>query len=87
MLYYYDSMKKYITSKPDVMGGAPCIAGTRIPIDVILYRLKEGNTLKDLHKMYPWVELEKFEGVLEELANKVNKFSYDKTVSQTQASA
>lgn len=42
-------MKKYTTSKSDVMGGAPCIAGTRIPVNVILYRLKEGNTLKDLH--------------------------------------
>ncbi|OGE27508.1 hypothetical protein A2867_01385 [Candidatus Daviesbacteria bacterium RIFCSPHIGHO2_01_FULL_40_11] len=80
-------MRKYITSKSDIMGGVPCIVGTRIPIDVILYRLKEGNTLKDLHKMYPWVGLEKFEGVLEELARKVNKFSYDKTVSQTQTTA
>lgn len=60
-------MKKYISSKPDIMGGAPCIVGTRIPIEVILYRLKEGCTLKDLHKMYPWVEVKKFEGVLEEL--------------------
>lgn len=80
-------MKKYITSRSDIMGGAPCIVGTRIPVEVILYRLKEGVTLKKLHKMYPWVELEKFEGVLEELAHKVNQFSYDKTVSQTQASA
>lgn len=82
-----ESMKKYITSKPDTMGGAPCIVGTRIPVDVILYRLKEGNTLKDLHKMYPWVEMEKFEGVLEELARKVNKINYDKTVPQTQTAA
>ena len=80
-------MKKYITSKSDIMGGAPCVVGTRIPIEVILYRLKEGYTLKDLHKMYPWVEMEKLEGVLEELAHKVNKFSYDKTLSQTQATA
>ena len=69
------------------MGGAPCISGTRIPIEVILYRLKEGKTLNDLHKMYPWVELKKFEGVLEELAKQVNKLSYDKTISQAQAAA
>ena len=80
-------MKKYITSKPDVMGGMPCIIGTRIPVEVILYRLKEGNTLKDLHKMYPWVEIEKFEGVLQELASKVNKLNDDQTGLQTQASA
>lgn len=80
-------MKKYITSKPDILGGIPCIVGTRIPIDVILYRLKEGYTLKDLHKMYPWVELKRFEGVLEELASSINKLKDDKTVLQTQASA
>ncbi len=80
-------MKKYITSKSDVMGGTPCITGTRIPVEVILYRLKEGYTLKDLHKMYPWVELKKFEGVLEELASSVHKLKDDKTVLQTQASA
>lgn len=80
-------MKKYIVSKPDIMGGAPCIAGTRIPVEVILYRLKEGSSLKDLHKMYPWVELKKFEGVLGELAGKVSKLQDDQEVLQTQAAA
>ena len=80
-------MKKYITSKPDVMGGDPCIIGTRIPVDVILYRLKEGYTLKDLHKMYPWVSLKKFEGVIEELASKVNQLRDDQKVFQTQIAA
>lgn len=80
-------MKKYITSKPDVMGGAPCIVGTRIPIEVILYRLKEGITVKELYKMYPWVDKGKFEGALEELANKVHKLSDDQKIPQTQAFA
>ena len=80
-------MKKYITSKKDIMGGAPCIVGTRIPIEVILYRLKEGYTLKDLHKMYPWVEPKKFEGALEELANKLGRYRNDQTFSQTQTFA
>lgn len=48
-------MKKYITSKSDVMGGAPCIVGTRIPIAVIVARLKEGYTLSQIHEGYPWV--------------------------------
>lgn len=69
------------------MGGAPCIVGTRIPIEVILYRIRDGYSLKDLHKMYPWVELEKFEGVLNELAGKIYKFEDDKTVLQTQVVA
>lgn len=77
-------MKKYITSKSDIMGGAPCIAGTRIPIEIILYRLRDGYTIKDLHKMYPWVKLDTFEGVLEELADKVNNLKNDQTILQTQ---
>ncbi|MBI2085850.1 DUF433 domain-containing protein [Candidatus Daviesbacteria bacterium] len=39
-------MKKYITSKHDTMGGAPCITGTRIPIAVIVQRLKEVGLLR-----------------------------------------
>ena len=80
-------MKKYITSKSDTMGGEPCIVGTRIPVEVILYRLKEGYTLKDLHKMYPWVEVKTFEGVLKELASKVHQLKDDQTVSQAQTIA
>lgn len=80
-------MRKYITSKLGVMGGDPCIIGTRIPVDVILYRLKEGYTLKDLHKMYPWVSLKKFERVIEELASKVNQLRDDQKVFQTQIAA
>lgn len=82
-------MKKYnyITSKPDVMGGVPCIVGTRIPLEVILYRLRDGYSLKELHKMYPWVSLKKFEGALEELAGVIEKLSDDQKVFQTQAPA
>lgn len=62
-------MKRYITSKSDVMGGAPCIAGTRVPIDVILSLVKQGYTLKKIDKMYPWVGMYKLEGAFDELAN------------------
>lgn len=64
------------------MGGAPVIAGTRVPIEVILYRLKEGKTLKDIQKMYPWVELKKLEGVLEELADRLHQ-GYTRIDDQT----
>jgi uncharacterized protein (DUF433 family) len=79
-------MKKYITSIPDVMGGAPCIVGTRIPVEVILYRLRDGYSLKELQKMYPWVEKGKFEGAIEELAREIGGKD-DKKVLQTQATA
>lgn len=78
---------KYITSKHDVMGGMPCIAGTRIPLEVILYRLRDGYSLKELHKMYPWVSLKKLEGALGELAGTIERLNNDQKVFQTQAPA
>lgn len=75
-------MRKYITSKPDVMGGALCIVGTRVPIDVILSLLKQGYTLKKIDKMYPWVGMHKLEGVLDELAGKIAHGENDQAIPQ-----
>ena len=71
-------MKKYITSKPDVMGGAPCIVGTRVPIDVIISLLKQGYSLKRIAKMYPWVGMVKLVGALDELSNFADKITVGK---------
>lgn len=81
-------MKKsfaYITSTPNIMGGTPVVTGTRVPIAVILYRLKDGKTLNDIHKMYPWIGLQKLEAVLDELANKLicTHIKLDKLDDQT----
>ncbi len=58
---------KYITSTPGSMGGEPVIAGTRIPIERIIYLLSQGYTVKALHKDYPWVKIRVLEGVIEEI--------------------
>ena len=73
-------MKKYITSKPDIMGGAPCIVGTRVPIDVIISLLKQGYTLNKINKMYPWVGLDKLTGALDELVDLTHKIALKKDV-------
>ena len=59
-------MRKYISSDPHIMGGAPVIKGTRIPIEVILHRLKEGNSMEKVHQMYSWVDLKTLTGAVEE---------------------
>ena len=65
--YYADfSIKRYIISNPKIMGGAPVIKGTRIPIEVILHRLKEGNTIAAIQKMYSWVDRQTLKGAVEE---------------------
>ena len=59
-------MKQYITTNPKIMGGVPCITGTRIPISVILYRLRDGHTVEDIHDMYRWVPIETLKGAIDE---------------------
>lgn len=59
-------MGKYVTSKPDILFGTPCIVGTRTPIAVILYRVSEGYNLKDIQQDYPWIPLETLRGAVEE---------------------
>lgn len=80
-------MKKYITSKPDTMGGMPCIVGTRIPIAVIVQRLKEGWTIEGIHDGYPWVPLKTIEGAINELVEDLSQSKNDSKILQAQASA
>ena len=48
------------------MGGTPVIKGTQIPIEVFLYRLKEGYPLEAIHDMYRWVDMKTLEGAVDE---------------------
>jgi uncharacterized protein (DUF433 family) len=38
---------------PGVMGGKPCIKGTRVPVDLLLDYLASGVTIEGLLKGYP----------------------------------
>jgi uncharacterized protein (DUF433 family) len=66
-------MKQYVTSNPDILGGMPVIAGTRIPITQILFLLKEGFTMKDIHKHYPHVQTKRLSAAIDEAVNLINK--------------
>ena len=59
-------MKHYITTDPEIMGGQPCIVGTRIPISTIFYRLRDGHSVEDIHDMYRWVPMETLKGAIDE---------------------
>lgn len=76
-------MKSYITSNPKVLGGTLVIAGTRVPVDIILYRLKEGYTLSDIHNMYRHVPIDTLKKVIDEIAIKLPAITkYDQAVLQ-----
>ncbi len=81
------AMTPFITSDPQIMGGEPVITGTRTPIEVILYRLKEGNSITAIHAMYPWIDEQTLSGAIEEAIHTVTTTLHVKKTPQTQASA
>jgi uncharacterized protein (DUF433 family) len=78
---------KYISSTPNIMGGDPVIAGTRIPISRIIYLLSQGYTMKALHEDYPWISINIFKGVIEEIVEIVNRSPDVTKVSQVQTAS
>ena len=42
-----------VTSDPHIMGGQPCISGTRMPIDWVFQFLEHGYTLEQFLDLYP----------------------------------
>lgn len=42
-----------IISNPEILGGKPVIAGTRITVELILDRMASGMNVKDILKDYP----------------------------------
>ena len=57
---HYDRIEK----KPDVMLGKPVIKGTRIPVELIIRKLGEGASFKDLLDAYPTLNREDIQAAL-----------------------
>jgi uncharacterized protein (DUF433 family) len=54
-----------IEANPEIMFGKPCIKGTRVPVDLILSKLKGGYSYSDLLDAYPRIKLEDIEACIE----------------------
>jgi uncharacterized protein (DUF433 family) len=60
-------MKRAIISRsPDVMGGTPVFAGTRVPVQTVLDYLEAGDSLDDFLEGFPTVSREQVIAFLEE---------------------
>ena len=46
---------------------------SRIPIEIILVRLKQGHSIKEVHEMYPWVPMKTLKGAIDEITHYVIK--------------
>jgi uncharacterized protein (DUF433 family) len=47
-----------IEVNPDVMNGQPCLKGTRIPVSVIVDKLRAGETSEQVLSVYPQLTAE-----------------------------
>jgi uncharacterized protein (DUF433 family) len=81
LIWYYGSVMNYITSDPTILSGMPVITGTRIPIEVILYRLKEGYSIEAIHDLYPWVERNTLAGAIDEAIRQITHTFHAEKVS------
>lgn len=60
-----------VTSSPDVMGGTPVFAGTRVPIENLLDYLEGGESIDDFLEGFPSVTREQVITFLEETKARV----------------
>jgi len=47
-------MKSLITQNPEILGGKPIIAGTRMSVESIMELLSSGMEIKEILKEYPF---------------------------------
>jgi uncharacterized protein (DUF433 family) len=60
-----------VASSPDVMGGTPVFAGTRVPIENLLDYLEGGESIEDFLEGFPSVSREQVITFLEETKARV----------------
>ena len=54
-----------ILSDPEIMGGTPCIKGTRLTVYAVAARLNGGDTVAELIEDYPHLTLEGIQAAAE----------------------
>ena len=57
--------EKHIACDPEVLGGTPVFAGTRVPVESLIWHLEKGVTLDQFLDDFPSVTKAQAVGVLE----------------------
>jgi uncharacterized protein (DUF433 family) len=63
--------KPIATSSPDILGGTPVFAGTRVPIQTLIDYLEGGQSIDDFLRAFPTVKREQVIAFLEEARARV----------------
>lgn len=54
-----------IRSDPDVLGGTPCFAGTRVPVSSMFDYLRRGYSIDQFVEQFPTVKREQAQDVID----------------------
>ena len=54
-----------VSTHPDILGGTPCFAGTRVPVAALFDHLRRGYTVDYFIAQFPTVERGQVEAVLD----------------------
>ena len=73
-------MTARITSNPKILGGKPCIAGTRISVEFIMELIASGATRDDILRAYPQLMAED----VEEAVRYAAKFMRNEVIIETE---
>ena len=60
-----------ISTSPEIMGGTPVFAGTRVPVQTLFDYLKAGESIDDFLDGFPTVTKEQVIGLLEEVGKQL----------------
>jgi uncharacterized protein (DUF433 family) len=63
----------HISQNPNIMSGAPCFTGTRVPVATLFDNLADGATLSQFVEWFPGVTLQQVKAVLAQVSNEMFK--------------
>jgi uncharacterized protein (DUF433 family) len=64
-------MSSVVKIDADIMSGAPCFAGTRVPIQNLIDYLEGGDSIEDFLEGFPTVSREQVVAFLEEAKDRI----------------
>lgn len=56
--------RNFISQDPAILGGKPCIRGTRISVQLIVEDMSDGSSIDDLISAYPFLTKEQIRAAL-----------------------
>lgn len=77
-----EGINNWIVVNPGILGGKPCIKGTRISVELILELLASGGTREEILRAYPQIPAEGLTAALQYAARTMkNEVVWDVPVS------